>query len=88
LTYDPEVPLIETVLVLPFSWKIVMPAYGPELGGDSWTSSLPLIVKLASPSRKRSCQRDENRSVEGQDGCPLCGTELTPLGKRSGAGWL
>jgi hypothetical protein len=32
-----------------------------------------------------SCQMDENRSLQGQDGCPLCRAELTPLSESGGA---
>ena len=34
---------------------------------------------------ERSCQTDENRSLQGQQPCPLCRAKLTPLGESSGA---
>ena len=40
---------------------------------------------LAGHLRQGRCQTDENESLVGQDGCPLCDTELTPLSESSGA---
>ena len=31
------------------------------------------------------CQTDANQSLQGQRGCPLCRTKLTPLGESGGA---